>query len=143
VLIEQNVVENVNTGEYSGEGRLVMVLNNVSNLVIRGNTMTAPGKQNTFLTLGRSAATGFMYRDNLVSKGQYGLFGDSHGEGADALDNINPPLVFENNVIIGSAKVRYPQGARFVSDLSSALALIGAGADAAKIATAVRDVLQQ
>jgi hypothetical protein len=89
------------------------------------------------------AATGFMFRDNLVTKGQYGLFGDKHGEGADALDNLQAPVVFENNVIIGSAKVKYPLGARFVDESARTVAVVGAGADAQKVATAIRDVVRQ
>ncbi|MBK6486597.1 MAG: Ig-like domain-containing protein [Gemmatimonadetes bacterium] len=63
LLIEHNIVENINTGPYNGAGRLISLMQDVQNLTIRQNTMTAPGALAQYLNLSSvPAATNFAFR---------------------------------------------------------------------------------
>jgi hypothetical protein len=75
VLIEQNIMQNIDTGPYTGDSKYFQLLQNLSNLTIRSNTMTSPTQVTQFLSLGSSpAATGLDYQNNITTYGQYGLF---------------------------------------------------------------------
>jgi hypothetical protein len=52
----------------------------------------------------------FVFRDNVSTKGMYGVFGSGKGEGKNALEFFAPGYVFEKNVIIGGAEASYPAG---------------------------------
>ena len=89
-------------------------------------------------------ATGPIYRNNITSHGDYGVFGSGKGEGKAALDFFAPNAVFTNNGLIGFTEASYPSGNYYpmtIADvgfsnagtddyhLTAASALKGAGSD--------------
>jgi hypothetical protein len=141
VLIEHNVIENINTGAYSGTGRMIQVIGGARDITIRSNTMTTTGNQNSFLNLGASGVTNIAFHNNVATRGTYGLFGDSKGEGSAALANASGVKSFGVNAVIGSSKVAYPTGTSFVSSLTAALGLSGVGASASAVSSATSGVV--
>ncbi|MFP5356507.1 MAG: hypothetical protein ACLGIK_15410, partial [Gemmatimonadota bacterium] len=140
LLAENNVLENINAAPFTGDGRLVSIMQNAQNVTIRRNTMTAPGSLAQFLNLGSiPAATNFVFDENVVSYGNYGLFSSKYGVGEASLQGFGGTVSFFGNVIIGPQKSGYPRS-KFVSSLSAALSG-GVGANQARVDAATLNVV--
>jgi hypothetical protein len=140
LLIEQNIVENINTGIYTGDARLVSIMQNAQNVTIRSNTMTAPGALNQFVNVASvPAATNFAYENNLVSYGQYGFFSSWYGIGESSLKAFSGTVVWKNVVMIGAFQSGYPNGT-FVSSLSAGQST-GKGANTAGVLAATQGII--
>jgi hypothetical protein len=140
LLIEHNVVENVNAAPYLGEARMVSVMNDVQNMAIVRNTMTAPGALQQFLNLASvPAGTNFLFEQNIVSYGNYGFFSSWYGIGESSMKGFNGTKSFASVVIIGNARSGYPN-AQFVSTLAAAQAT-GFGASSAQVTAATAGVV--
>ncbi|MCC6927902.1 MAG: Ig-like domain-containing protein [Gemmatimonadaceae bacterium] len=140
LLIENNYVDSVNVGVYTGVGRFVDIMNNAQDVIIRRNTMVAPGNLAQFLDLATiPAATNFTYDQNIVSYGTYGLFSSKYGSGEASLQGFNGNVSFAGNVLIGSQRSGYPR-ARFAPSLSAAM-LLGGGADKGRVDAATLNVV--
>jgi trimeric autotransporter adhesin len=137
VLIEQNIVEDINTGVFVGDARLIMMIQNPKDITIRNNTMTAPGALGTFLTVGTApAATDVEFSSNVVSHGTYGLFSSAFGVGENSLKNFHGMVKFQNVVIISPPRSAYTI-AQFAPTLAAAsLTTAGANVSAVNAATA-------
>ena len=99
IAVTDNVIANINTGPYIGDGRGFATYGTVTEVLLAHNTMMAP--TNSAFVLGPSGTQqlGFTARDNLVGGGAYGLLGDNFG-GATALARYAPGGVFLGNVMI-------------------------------------------
>ncbi|MEP7380620.1 MAG: Ig-like domain-containing protein [Gemmatimonadota bacterium] len=140
VLIEGNIVENINTGIYDGEAKFIQVLQNLKELTVRSNTMTAPGSFTQFFSVGSApAATNVDFQNNVVTHGQYGLFSSAAGTGEGALSNLAGLVVWQNYVMIGTSRGGYPHGT-FAPDLTSALQS-GRGANQSVVNAATAGVI--
>jgi len=140
VLIEQNIIEDINTGVYQGEAKFIQVLQNLKDLTVRSNTMTAPGVFGQFFSVGSAtAATNVDFQNNVVTHGQYGLFASASGTGEGALANLGGLVVFKNYVMIGSQRSGYPNGT-FAADLAAAQAT-GRGASTSAVSAATAGVV--
>jgi hypothetical protein len=121
IAIEDNVIENIQTGIYTGDGKIIQVLSNAQNLILRRNTMTGGAALVSFLNLGSSpAGTGFVFEDNIAQHGSYGLFHSGSGVGEASLSAFNGIVSYRNTVIIGAFKLGYPTST-FAPDLGTAL----------------------
>lgn len=141
ILIEQNVVEGVLEGPYSGDGRILQVLAGARDLVVRQNTMTGAAGLNGFLILGDKPAHNLAWERNIVSHGLYGIKAAGRASGSASLSIVTGAVTFTNSVIIGGATGGYPAGTRFVSSLAAALAVQGVGADDALVRQATAGVV--
>jgi len=144
LLIEHNVVENIAVGPFDGDGRLVQLLQNLSHLTIRNNTMsTTSTTLGQFLNIGSTpAATAVSYTRNLVSRGRYGVFSSAGGEGAKALNNIRAPLEWGDVVVISAQRPSsYPPGTTFVNSLADGLAIPNMGANEALVRSIAQAVV--
>jgi Bacterial Ig-like domain (group 2) len=140
LLIEENIVENVNVAPYLGEARLISMMQNPQNVVIRRNTMTSTGALSQYLNLaGLPAGTNFNFLDNVVSYGTYGLFSSWYQQGENNAQAFQGNVSFNGTVMIGAFKNGYPNGS-FVSTLSAALAT-GKGAPSAIVSAATQGVV--
>ena len=90
--------ESIDTPDYPGDGKMVQLLQNLSHLTVRGNTMHSTSTDLTqFILVGSlPATTAFSFTRNVVSRGRYGLFSTKGGEGSAALANI--VRISENDV---------------------------------------------
>lgn len=122
LAVEDNVFENIHTGIYLGDAKILQFIQNGQNITVRRNTMTGGTQLKEFINLGSSpSATGLVFEDNIASHGIYGLFHTNYGMGESALQAISGVMSFKNIVLIGPQKNGYPN-AVFVPDLNSALA---------------------
>lgn len=120
VVITNNLLEDVNRATFGGDGRIFQVITPqiaTEGLEIAHNT--APLTGNAFLVMGDTVpvASNFVFRDNLVARGDYGAFGSGQGEGTNALNFFAPGAIFTNNAIFnGGSAGSYPMGNLFPAD---------------------------
>lgn len=143
VKIEQNVFDSINVGVFTGHGRLFQVLQDVEGLTIEHNTTFTPTVVVMLSLLPQRS--NFVFRNNVTTRGEYGIFGTDMGEGVRALNYyLAPGFTFERNVLIGPNNgAGYPDGTflpatvgevRFV-DLGAANYRLAPGSPYAKKAT--------
>ncbi len=60
---------------------------------------------------------GFVYRNNLSSKGNYGVFGSGASEGLVTIRTYFPGAVFLKNVVVGATPSFYPPGNFFPTSM--------------------------
>lgn len=102
-----NVFDNMNVGVFTGNGRLFQLFGELDDIIIEHNTAFTSHSMILFSALPQ--ITNFVFRDNLTTHGQYGVFGSDFGEGVAALDHYVAPLYsFERNVIVGGTSRGYP-----------------------------------
>ncbi len=106
----------------------VLVNNGFQPTIISHCTMT--DIQNWFLQFTGNQAPGFVFRDNVVVTGQYGIVGDGTGIGQPSLDAKAPGSVFTNNVIgqANSYTITFPPG-NFIGAASAVNTIQGTGSD--------------
>jgi hypothetical protein len=91
---------------------------------------------------------GFVFRNNLLTHGTYGVKGPGLATGMPSLDKSMPGFTWENNLFLSAADLskRYPRGTRFVPSVGFAedgytqTAFPGVGVDAAKLTAAIAGV---
>ncbi|MDQ6887066.1 MAG: Ig-like domain-containing protein [Gemmatimonadota bacterium] len=105
VLLQNNLFLRI--GAEGVNGRLFQLTQLVRNVVIDHNTGFTP---NQALVLDTDQKPGFVMTNNLVARGQYGVFGSGGAEGTSALDAYCPGWVFQRNVVIGASLRLYPAG---------------------------------
>ena len=120
IVVRNNLFEDIDGPAYGGRGTFLMMVAS-ADLRVEHNTVFQSGSlgivfYTDFATedggkVRGMANTGFVFRDNIVSKGEYGLFGDGGLEGAAALSVFAPAAQFAGNVIMWpTAPVGYPAG---------------------------------
>ena len=110
MLIAHNVFEDVGLNSATGDRRIFQLLGQLSSIVIEHNT--AFGEQAAVMFDG-APESGLVFRNNLLLRGAYGVFGSGKGEGKPALDYFAPGAVFAGNVLIGANPAIYPAGNYF------------------------------
>ena len=113
IVITDNLVYALDPARWGGDGRVFQVITPnrpVVGLKIAHNTAIFTG--NSVVTAGDTVAVaqGFVFRDNLVDHGSYGVFGSGQGEGNAALTFYFPGYAFDHNVGIGFPAAQYPTG---------------------------------
>ena len=112
LTIRNNIFERIAQDDQPGARRALQYLNAVANVTIAHNTITGEGMALLF-DGERLPGRGFVFRDNLVNRGQYGIIGSSVGEGTTALNAYVDGWVFTRNVIVGGNQGIYPEGNYF------------------------------
>ncbi|OPZ19737.1 MAG: hypothetical protein BWZ10_00855 [candidate division BRC1 bacterium ADurb.BinA364] len=128
ILIRNNLLLDINRQRWGGDGRMFQIISPkrpVRNLTIDRNTVLhGGGSSSGFLVLGgasaNASADSFAFRDNIISRGSYGAFGESTGEGFPSFNRYCLNLDFSNNVLIGSSISSYPPSTRFVASIPDA-----------------------
>ncbi len=133
IVMTNNLLEDVNRATFGGDGRIFQVITPqfaTEGLEITHNTASIAG--NAFLVMGDAVpvASNFIFRDNLVPRGDYGAFGSGQGEGTNALAFFAPGAIFTNNAIFGGgAAGSYPPGNLFPADVAAVGFVDFAGSD--------------
>lgn len=123
ILIRNNLFEDINPSRWGGDGRLVQLTSPgrpVEELVIERNTLLHGGVANAFFVLGSkgTAARGLVFRNNIVTRGRYGIHGDGKGSALDALSAYCSDYLCSNNLIVGPGTDKgYPAGNHFAKTL--------------------------
>jgi hypothetical protein len=120
-IITDNVFENINVSPYNGDGHTLQVLSNVSDIVMKHNTVTSANGGGSFTVVLGSlpAMPRFVVHSNVFMHGAYGVKGGGTTEGAVSLNYFAPGYLFTNNVIVGSGQGTYPANTWWASSLGS------------------------
>lgn len=101
-----NLFTEIGDDQWGGAGRLFQQLG-VDAVSYEHNTGFA--RSHAMMFDGDTNAQ-LVFRDNLVTKGEYGIFGSGKGQGTAALDAFAPGYVFTGNVVVGATESSYPAG---------------------------------
>ena len=120
-VITDNVVDNVNIGPYTAEGRLFQLLAGLSDVVLMHNTMvSANGGSASTMVFDTPATTRLVIHSNILHHGGYGVKGSSTTEGTLSLAKFAPGYLYSNNAMIaGGTASGYPANNYFAALLSN------------------------
>jgi len=125
LLIRNNLLEDLNPTRFGGDGRMFQITSPrrpIAELVIEKNTLLHGGRGNTFICLDSKdkVVQGFVFRDNIVTRGQYGIHG-SRAMGRAALETYCDGFEMTGNLIIGAGNAQaWPEGNRVANSLDEA-----------------------
>lgn len=114
VVIAENIFEDMNPTVWGGAGRQVMIQGGPDGLVLDNNRFDGAGL-NAFLQFDWVAkpSSGFVFRNNYVQQGYYGIAGSGTAPGKATLDAYAPGYLWENNTVVKGTSTRsvpYPAG---------------------------------
>jgi hypothetical protein len=95
VTVRDNLVPSLGNG--GGEGRIFGIVGGIDDLVITHNTIL----QTDHISYADAISAGFVFDDNIVNHGSYGIYCERFGVGAGCLDALFPGHEVRRNVIIG------------------------------------------
>jgi hypothetical protein len=122
VKITDNVFENINVGAFAGHGRLFQLAGGPENVTIEHNTtLNADGSTHAVaMDVAPPKMASFIFRDNVMTRGQYGVFGSGAGEGTSALNYYaEPSYVFRRNLLISASASIYPADNSFPTTIAA------------------------
>jgi hypothetical protein len=122
--IADNVLDNINAGAFTGHGRLFQLLAGLADVTIEHNTALNSDSSNAAVMMDVPPKTErLVFRDNVITRARYGVFGSGAGEGVAGLAFYAAPgFKFERNVLIGP-----DNGATYPADnfLPATIAAVG------------------
>jgi hypothetical protein len=107
ILLRDNVFERIGGAELGGSGRLWQMSEDPFAITFDHNTGFATQH---VLILDEPQKSHIVISNNLVARGEYGIFGSGRGEGVSAISYYLPGGVVTHNVIIGAPASIYPVG---------------------------------
>ena len=115
VLVVNNLFDDLNPGVYGGDGRAYQfIYGGGKGKLIKIDHNTTTTALNAAMALGDTAkyGTSFFFTNNVVARGQYGVFGSGQGEGKAPLDFFLTSYVMTKNAIFGDVTTApaYPAG---------------------------------
>jgi hypothetical protein len=116
IWLHNNLFYAIGTKAFDGDERLFQILPEVDNAWFTHNTGGAP---NTFIASDGDVHKGFVFQDNVVEHGMYGIHGSGLGDGTSTLDAEFAGYVFDHDVIIGGDAKVYPAGSFYPADDSA------------------------
>jgi len=121
-VITDNVMENVGNSPYTGDGRLMLVIGPVADIVTMHNTLVgASGGNSAAMYFGAlPTLPRLVVHSNVFAHGAYGFKGDSYAEGSATLNVYATGALVTNNAIAdGGTASAYPANNYFPTTLSS------------------------
>lgn len=88
-------------GKWGAEGRF-MTISNGEDIVLQNNTIL---NNSNYITAHSFLTKGFVFKDNIVSNNEYGLYGDDAGVGKPAIAKYFPASLIVNNVIVNNKNI--------------------------------------
>lgn len=130
-VITDNIVENVGTGQFGGDGRTFQLLPGLSDIVLMHNTVVSASGQNpAAIYLAGGGISRLVVHSNVLHHGYAGVKGDAVGEGTASLNTFASGALYTNNAMVygGSASI-YPTNNWFPSTLADIGFLNAGGGD--------------
>ena len=135
-----NYFDGTNVLPFNGVGRLILALNNASDIDIRGNSFAGGNVTAAFTTttsiLNAPGVTRLTLVNNALQRGTYAIAGCN---GAPSILSCLPGAVITNTIFLGAAQT-VPSGFSFAATLADALAR-GAGVSLSTITAATAGVV--
>ncbi len=112
ILLRDNVFD---LASFDGSApRLFQILGGPADIVIDHSTGVFRADGGVTLMFEGAKVERLVFTNNIVSRGQYGVLGTGTPEGAGTLDSYVSGLLFDRNVLIGTARASvYPSGTFF------------------------------
>jgi hypothetical protein len=119
ITIANNLFLDVDGKKWGGPGDFLQIGRGAVDVKIEHNTVQHTGR--ILWLYGKEPLTGFVFRGNVLRHNAYGVMGDNASPGKLTFERYLRDPVFEQNVIAGGDKSRYPAGNDFVGaeDLES------------------------
>ncbi|HEY7543802.1 MAG TPA: right-handed parallel beta-helix repeat-containing protein, partial [Blastocatellia bacterium] len=116
IVIRGNTVDGYGSPELGTNGRFLTMVGDSKDVIVQNNSAISPDAI-TPVVFDGLPTSGFVFTDNIFSRGSFGVFGSGQSEGKASLDYYAPGYVFLRNVILGGASVagRYPAGNYFTN----------------------------
>jgi len=106
ILIAHNLIEDIDSAQWGGSGRLFQLLSGTADVIIDHNTAFHTGD---VIDGDGAANTGFVYENNLTPNNQYGVGGTgTFGDPLLTLATYFPGALFVRNVLVGGNPIKYP-----------------------------------
>ena len=120
-VISDNIIENVGTGQFLGDGRTFQLLPGVSDVVLMHNTVvSASGMNPAAIYFAGGGISRLVVHSNVLHHGYAGVKGDATGEGTPSLNAFAPGALFTNNAMAeGGTASSYPANNYFPTLLAS------------------------
>ncbi|HEX6643195.1 MAG TPA: right-handed parallel beta-helix repeat-containing protein [Gemmatimonadales bacterium] len=115
ISIVHNTFENVGKLSQAGDRRIFQVLGAMRDLRIEHNS--ALGEDVAVMFDGVPTVR-FVMRNNLLTRGRYGIFGSGRAEGSTALAYYAPDGIVAGNVVVAASAADYPSNNYYPSSLS-------------------------
>ncbi len=131
LVITNNLFDDIGSSQFGGDGRAYQFVTGGgggADIKIDHNTTTTA--KSVALMLGDTGkyGTNFIFTNNVVARGEYGVFGSGQGEGTQALDFFLASYTMTKNVFFGTTmSASYPAG-NFVPATSTDVAFVNAAA---------------
>jgi hypothetical protein len=121
-VITDNVLENVNVGSFTGEGRSFQLIGGLADIVLMHNTVVSASGYTSSATTFASlpVVQRLVVHSNVLHHGAYGIKGDNVGEGTPTLTTYATGFLTTNNAIAnGGVASSYPANNFFPATLGS------------------------
>jgi hypothetical protein len=115
ILIQHNIFDRLGGADVGGVGRLWQLVEDPTHITFEHNTGFAPNAALMLDILQKSAVT---VRDNIFTRGEYGIVGSGQGEGNPAIAHYLPDADISGTVIIGAKAELYPAGNLFPATIA-------------------------
>jgi hypothetical protein len=147
VTVRNNAFVHVGDALWGTAARLLQFsMSPTANLTMENNTIVG-GSVNAAFSHDGVASPGFVFRNNLMTRGTYGIKGPGLGEGTATTSVVFPGGLFEGNVFLSPVDMsgKYPAGFRFVPDVTFgqdgySQTAVSAGVDVSKLNAAITGV---
>ncbi|MCC6316302.1 MAG: Ig-like domain-containing protein [Gemmatimonadaceae bacterium] len=123
--IAENWFEPINVAPYNGDGRLIIFVAENHDFTVRGNVFEG-GNNNAALLMdisnGNWAVKNLAMMNNVLARGQYGVFATATGEGlASWTKAALGSSSWTSMAMVGSTRAAYPSGTQWHSGTASAV----------------------
>lgn len=117
IQVVNNLFADIDAKAWGGRGWLFMVILGTRDVVIEHNTGFPTG---AVIGTDPPAHAAFVFRNNVVGHGEYGIKGSGLASGEPTLRAVMPDAQVEGNVFIGRDVAAYPRGNHAVADVKDA-----------------------
>jgi hypothetical protein len=119
VLISEVVMDNINVAPFNGDGRGLQLLSETYNVTVERTVLAGSLQASMMLDKG-SGSLNATFRDNVWSRGSYGVLSTGTNPGTASLTRGAPEFTWTNNFMVGASHSAYPSGTTWVSSESGA-----------------------
>jgi len=112
IAVRNNLFLDIDNEHWGGSGYFMLLTGAPRDIVVDHNTIIQPHSSG-FVQVEGPPIAGFVFTNNIVRQGAYGIMGTNHAPGADTIRAYLPAAVITHNVIADGAADRYPSGNQF------------------------------
>lgn len=124
VTLKDNLLEDINSLNWGGDGRALQILNASDYLTVNHNTFLQNGSIAVFEG---PPGAGLVFRNNILPHNVYGIIGAGTSTAITTFARYAPGAVFEKNLVAGGASYAYPAG-NFLPPTLDAASFVNFGA---------------